>query len=443
MSIQNDLLVDALFPAHQRTKMMMKARKAVVPKYTERTVSGNPAVLTNTTAGLPLTGLKLNGKSTQESTTGAQLLPLVDREPETLGGLTWQTKDGVVSVEGTCTASGASNDYYFVGASAKYEDAGFPVGTIAVTTQNMPANMTLYIVRQGGNVLLGISGSKNFATFSHVDGNTYRIMLRGTTGKDFNAQNITIMFNAGNKAIPWEPYTGGIQSPNPDYPQEIKSVGDSGKIPVTIHNDAESQDVNIQTPNGLLGIPVDSGGNLTDSSGQQWICDEIDFTRKVYVQRCVKLVLNGTEYWKAEMSGGVQRYLYTTPYQFSNYTRRKALMSHFYFLESGSKKGGGFVYVKNIFLYPVAAGETMSVEDFTAWLKENPVTVVAPLYKPVEIPLTDEQIQAFESMSTYDGTTTVETQEDVSYMEVGYKIQIPKPSSNEVLGRWFKQHPLI
>ena len=88
MSIQNDLLVDALFPAHQRTKMMMKARKAVVPKYTERTVSGNPAVLTNTTAGLPLTGLKLNGKSTQESTTGAQLLPLVDREPETLGGLT-------------------------------------------------------------------------------------------------------------------------------------------------------------------------------------------------------------------------------------------------------------------------------------------------------------------------------------------------------------------
>ena len=85
----------------------------------------------------------------------------------------------------------------------------------------------------------------------------------------------------------------------------------------------------------------------------------------------------------------------------------------------------------------------MSVEDFTAWLKENPVTVVAPLYKPVEIPLTDEQIQAFESMSTYDGTTTVETQEDVSYMEVGYKIQIPKPSSNEVLGRWFKQHPLI
>lgn len=31
----------------------------------------------------------------------------------------------------------------------------------------------------------------------------------------------------------------------------------------------------IPTPNGLAGIPVSSGGNYTDSNGQQWICDEI------------------------------------------------------------------------------------------------------------------------------------------------------------------------
>lgn len=45
------------------------------------------------------------------------------------------------------------------------------------------------------------------------------------------------------------------------------------------------QTLTVPTPNGLPGIPVSSGGNYTDESGQAWICDEIDFARGVYVQR--------------------------------------------------------------------------------------------------------------------------------------------------------------
>ena len=47
----------------------------------------------------------------------------------------------------------------------------------------------------------------------------------------------------------------------------------------------ESQALTAQTPNGLLGIPVSSGGNYTDENGQMWICDEIDFARGKKVQR--------------------------------------------------------------------------------------------------------------------------------------------------------------
>ena len=35
-----------------------------------------------------------------------------------------------------------------------------------------------------------------------------------------------IVLNTGDTALPWEPYTGGQASPNPDYPQEIHSTGD-------------------------------------------------------------------------------------------------------------------------------------------------------------------------------------------------------------------------
>ena len=45
------------------------------------------------------------------------------------------------------------------------------------------------------------------------------------------------------------------------------------------------QTLALQTPNGLPGIPVTSGGNYTDQSGQQWVCDEVDLERGVKVQR--------------------------------------------------------------------------------------------------------------------------------------------------------------
>lgn len=52
----------------------------------------------------------------------------------------------------------------------------------------------------------------------------------------------------------------------------------------------EPQTLTINTPNGLCGIPVDTGGNYTDSTGQQCVCDEVDFERGVYVQRIGKIV---------------------------------------------------------------------------------------------------------------------------------------------------------
>ena len=51
----------------------------------------------------------------------------------------------------------------------------------------------------------------------------------------------------------------------------------------------------LPTPNGLPGVPVASGGNYTDSSGQQWACDEVDLAREVMVQRIDKAALDSTK----------------------------------------------------------------------------------------------------------------------------------------------------
>lgn len=65
---------------------------------------------------------------------------------------------------------------------------------------------------------------------------------------------------------------------------------------VTVGDGAdERQTITLQTPNGLPGIPVTSGGNYTDQSGQQWVCDEVDLERGVKVQRVDKAAFDSTK----------------------------------------------------------------------------------------------------------------------------------------------------
>ncbi len=85
-------------------------------------------------------------------------------------------------------------------------------------------------------------------------------------------------------------------TPSPDNPVPIVSAGDGGTITVTIGDGAdERQTITLQTPNGLPGIPVTSGGNYTDPQGQQWVCDEMDLERGVKVQRVDKTCFDNTK----------------------------------------------------------------------------------------------------------------------------------------------------
>ena len=85
-------------------------------------------------------------------------------------------------------------------------------------------------------------------------------------------------------------------TPSPDNPAPIVSAGDGGTILVTVGDGADKrQTIALQMPNGLPGIPVTSGGNYTDPSGQQWVCDEVDLERGVRVQRVDKGAFDATK----------------------------------------------------------------------------------------------------------------------------------------------------
>lgn len=225
-----------------------------------------------------------------------------------------------------------------------------------------------------------------------------------------------LMVNSGSTALPWEPYTGGIPGVNP-YAGEINvSVSDGG---------TQSQTLTLSTPGGLPGIPVDSGGNYTDESGQQWICDEIDLKRGKYVQRVGKVELHGTEAWVLQLGSGDSRqpYFYlansidcgTSLKGYSNYFPVVSIQAN-----NAEQGVGGWedtMYLRWTELFS-------AVEDLKSFLSEkytsgNPVRVYYILAAPIETDLPAEEIAAYKALHTYSPNTTVSNDAE-AWMKVGY-----------------------
>lgn len=286
MNIVNDILVNTLFPDTDFVQTL--SMNSVVPKYVENQEIGNPSVCKNC-AEAPFKDLHIYGRSEQMTTTGAQLLDLDAISLATGGGATIKRlDDGGFLVDGTpeqayeqyitkVVINLAPGTYFVSGGRAAD-------GCAAVQINILNAD--------------GTRTYKNNASFD-VLGTEQEITLviQSVSEKPINNYKIYPMINSGSVALPFEPYTGGKPSPSPDYPQEIQSAGDDGNLSVIVKkpDNEQTQSVSFSTSNGLPGIPVTSGGNYTDENGQQWICDEVDLGRGVYVQRVDKGAFDATK----------------------------------------------------------------------------------------------------------------------------------------------------
>lgn len=164
----------------------------------------------------------------------------------------------------------------------------------------------------------------------------------------------------------------------------------------------------------LRGIPVTSGGNYTDSNGQQWICDEVDFKRGKFIQRVGTRVFDGSadEVW------------FDSPYVYNTIAFRTEISDS---VDVGNVVGTDFLcdYFKARAMYDSdkqGAQHTMkqfyfriskdllSTEDITGfktWLQSNPVTVQYVLATPIETDLTPAEIEAFRAFHTNATNTTI------------------------------------
>ena len=156
-----------------------------------------------------------------------------------------------------------------------------------------------------------------------------RVNTEGEEAGETRAIEVTnIMLNAGNTELTYEPY----------------------KTP---------QSIVLSTPGGLPGIPVTSGGNYTDESGQQWIADVKDYGTGKYTQNIGQIA-------------------------------------------SYNGEGVGDVWMSSTGQLTTGAN------------------VIYQLATPIVTDISAEEIAAYKAMHTYSPTTTVSNDAE-AWMEVGYR----------------------
>lgn len=487
-------------------------------------VTGNPALLENSKGNRGLESLTLYGKSTQVSTTGAQLLPFEVGEK----------REGLeVFKDGIAISGARKDDIYAVGRSgmgneSSYDD--FPLlasGEYYVYSDSASVQLFVVAFRNGINITLGSSMKGVAAKIKVMDGDKFRIFLR--LKEAFNGKVKAMISKTQPTASNYEPYTGGKPSPSPEYPQEIKSVGQDGEIEVktlganlfdastalktqidagllhindsgevvlngtfgtnnrnfyitlkpgvycltggaiwhiiaskdsvfdriltideetTYHcyisngtyNEVVSnpminagstalpyepykpaQTIIIPTPNGLSGIPVSSGGNYTDADGQQWVCDEVDFKKGVYVQRVATETPKAK--WKNfEETADVPNRYCISGALVNRYRdgSTKCLISHGIYANWGIAPG--WALNSTTFYYHPKEDVTKeeAKEQILGFINSaNPLTFLGQLETPIEKPLTTEQLATYKALRTYSPTTTVANDAEAG-MSVGY-----------------------
>lgn len=182
----------------------------------------------------------------------------------------------------------------------------------------------------------------------------------------------------------------------------------------------EPQTLTINTPNGLCGIPVDTDGNYTDSTGQQWICDEVDFERGVYVQRVKKSTVKAFNALQETQYQGkyVNWNIFSVKYATAAVKSIIAIASYFAWGQPQPLKWIGATEGRGLYISP-PKNTDYTVDTLKSYLTPLlPFEIRGVLVAPIETPLTAEELAAYKAIKSYPHYTRIE-----SAAELGVKLK--------------------
>ena len=370
---------------------------------TSKTASGTVIALSDASSG-PLQGLQIYGRTTQDGTptpeAPVELVSVGD------GGSVGVTVAGKNIVTGITNGNRAKNyaPALYAQVDSLVPDTDYFISFTGASGHMCYSNENLF----------------NITAFT-CTGSRQAVLLRtkkSISKDDLNCYNpeygwFIFKNNVGNTVVP----------SFSDVQIEFGTAMTDYEAPVPY------QTLPVSTPNGLPGILVDSGGNYTDADGQQWICDEVDFARGVYVQRIQSVTLTGAEgvkqfatvtgAFQLDVLGGVHTpgYEEVPTYIMCNYYQPRTRKS----LAEKAEIGVGIANKNGLIIYDDTLSTATMLKNKLAELYNagNPVKVLVILETPVETPIPADELAAYAALHTNKPNTTIYNDAG-AHMDVGY-----------------------
>ena len=205
----------------------------LTPKnYTRSTATGNPITATVAEDAGAIESFQLDGDTFQQSYTGKNLLQFIPRSGEGMT-TTYDAETGLAHVSGT----NSSNDGKWSNICESVE-CSIPAGTYTLSTTEAQSNLDFHIRFRYTDDSTGdfnIGKNNTSKTFDMPkDAKKVYIWYGGLT-PTYSSVDFTvgIQLEAGSTPTSFEPYVGGVPSPSPSYPQQIRTV--TGLQTITIN----------------------------------------------------------------------------------------------------------------------------------------------------------------------------------------------------------------
>ncbi len=356
--------------------------------------------------------MKVFGNSEQKKYNGYQLFALAPINkttgekaslPYTENGITVDiANDGIgYTIRGTNTLNEQETDIYLSMSNAFDIEAG----TYTRSGKIINGNNNVELISGGGISSGGCLEYKvNKVNFTFTEtvkkGKSGNFIIRISPSATVNAI-VYFQIEKGSEAHNFEPYTGGTPSPNPDYPQEIKSVVNP-TVKVTNEDGLKVQSVTLNNIT-LNAIPVSSGGNVT-IDGQQYVADYVDVERGKLVRMVGVANQDAFATFKWESTGSIVIYSHL-----SNVGTDNAIVT------ISSKFTADWSAGDEIHHFTQPTGQTLvMVLPKTITTVEQGEEIRAKGFKfyyilatPIEIDLTEEENAALKELATYYPVTNI------------------------------------
>lgn len=365
------------------------------PNYDRVEMEGTGMLILPNSLDAPLERLELGGKTEQVQTSGKNLANANVYEQGYLTSVNAGDKVSLTQMQKSFTTN--------------MEVSSMQGKNVSVSVRTKEKTGKKYVFTdETDTIITGVfdTGSNNYSEFKNITipKNAKKLFFSVTYDTQ---ENTELQVELGTTVTTYEPYTGGKPSPSPEYPQEIKNVGkwneekQKYEVDVKVTN-AEQNWSKEQVLTLTSDRPLTKWDRLVEQGGEiGWlyagvVIDRFDGqSNKISIANKQGNVQNFSIRFENVANGNGNSDIFVDKYRAVQLSYTKAEYGICCNWNDGVK-------------YFSAPNENVAtVDEFKAWLIENPLKIAYETTNPEFVPLPQSEQNAIRALKTYYPTTVI------------------------------------